>query len=242
MVSSSHGSADAVGPLGVLLLDTCFPRGRGDIGNAASYDVPVLLKTVPGATVDRVVKQGDPALLVPFMTAAKELEAQGACAITTSCGFLAPFQAEVAKALSIPVFLSSLLQIHLAYMMTQRRVGLVTANSERLTPRHLRAAGVPEDLPLAVKGLQTNAAFHDWIFVESGAIDIDAVQQAILEAAETLLNEHPDIGAFVFECHNLAPYAPVVARTTQRPVFDIIAFAHWVYDTMAKREFLATST
>ena len=239
MAPSSSPSASGVGPLGVLILDTRFPRGRGDIGNIESYDFPVLLKTVQGATVDRVVKQGDPTLLAPFMAAAKELEAQGACAITTSCGFLAPFQADVAKAINIPVFLSSLMQIPLAYMMTQRRIGLVTANGETLTPRHFQAAGVSEDIPLSIKGLQTYPAFYEWIFTDRETIDVQAVQRAVLEAAEALISEHPDIGALVFECHNLAPYAPVVAQATQRPVFDIIAFAHWVYSTMAKREFLS---
>lgn len=226
-----------VGPLGILMLDTRFPRGPGDIGNAASYDFPVVLKTVSGATVDRVVKTGDPTLLKPFLEAAQELEAQGVCAITTSCGFLAPFQAEVTDALSIPVFLSSLMQIPLVYMMTRQRVGVITANRDNLTDPYFRAAGVPAELPLAIIGLETQPAFRSWIMEDGDHIDRDAVQQEVLEAAQALFDTHPDIGAFVCECHNLAPYAPVVAREMSRPVFDVISFAHWVYSSMAKREF-----
>ena len=238
MVSPSMPTIAEVGPLGILLLDTRFPRGRGDIGNAESYDFPVLLKTVPGATVDRVVKTSDPTLLSPFITAAKELEALGACAITTSCGFLAPFQAEVTDALNIPVFLSSLMQIPLAYLMTRKRVGVLTANRENLTARHLRAAGVTADLPLSIIGLETKPAFHAWILQDGNRVDTRAVQQEVLDAARHLMAAHPDIGAFVCECHNLAPYAPAVAKSMQRPVFDIISFAHWVYGTIAKRDFL----
>ncbi len=230
---------DEVGPLGILMLDTRFPRGRGDIGNAESYDFPVVLKTVPGATVDRVVKTSDPTLLSPFIQAAKELEAQGVFAITTSCGFLAPFQAEVTQALSIPVFLSALMQIPLAYMMTRQRIGVLTANSENLTEPYFRAAGVPADLPLSIMGLETKPAFHDWILEDRDRIDTQAVQQEVLEAAQALFEAHPDIGAFVCECHNLAPYAPAVAKAMSRPVFDIISFAHWVYSTISKQEFLA---
>ncbi len=75
--------------LGIMQLDTRFPRIPGDIGNAESYDFPVNIKIVSGASVQRVVVEGDPALLTPFLQAAKELEAEGCFAITTSCGFLA---------------------------------------------------------------------------------------------------------------------------------------------------------
>ena len=227
-----------LGPLGILMLDTRFPRGPGDIGNAASYDFPVVFKTVSGATVDRVVKTSDPTLLTPFINAAQELEAQGVCAITTSCGFLAPFQAEITNALKIPVFLSALMQIPLVYMMTRQRVGVLTANRENLADPYFRAAGVPADLPLAIIGLETKPAFHAWILEDSDHIDTQAVQQEVREAAQTLMEAHPDIGAFVCECHNLAPYAPAVAEATKRPVFDVISFAHWVHSSMAKQEFL----
>ena len=229
---------DKVGPLGILMLDTRFPRGPGDIGNTASYDFPVVLKTVSGATIDRVVTTGDPTLLTPFIQAAQELEAQGACAITTSCGFLAPFQAEVTDALSIPVFLSALMQIPLVYMMTRQRVGVITANSENLTDPYFRAAGVPVDVPLAVIGLEAKPAFHAWIFEDGQHLDTQAVQREVVEAAQALCATHPDIGALVCECHNLAPFAPAVAKGMSRPVFDVISFAHWVYSSMSKREFL----
>jgi hypothetical protein len=233
-------SMGEVGPLGILMLDTRFPRGRGDIGNVESYDFPVVLKTVSGATVDRVVKTGDPTLLTPFIEAAKELQAQGVCAITASCGFLAPFQAAVTNALNIPVFLSALMQIPLVYMMTRQRVGVITANRETLTAQYFQAAGVPADLPLSVIGLEAKPAFHAWILEDSDRIDSQAVQREVLDAAQELFETHPDIGAFVCECHNLAPYAPAVARAMARPVFDIISFAHWVYGAMAKREFLTS--
>ncbi len=226
-----------VGPLGVLLLDIRFARGPGDIGNTASYDFPVVLKTVPGATVDRVVKTDDPTLLPPFLEAAKELEAQGVCAITTSCGFLAPFQVEVSEAMRIPVFFSALMQIPLVYMMTRQRIGVITANRENLTAPYFQAAGVPGDLPLAIAGLEAKSAFRAWIFEDGEHVDYQGVQREVLEAAQELMDTHPDIRALVCECHNLAPYAPEVAKVMARPVFDVISFAHWVYSSMAKRIF-----
>ena len=224
--------------LGVMQLDTKFERIPGDIGNAASYDFPVNIKIVTGANVQRVVIDGDPSLITPFLEAAKELEAQGVFAITTSCGFLAPFQNEIAAAVNVPVFLSSLLQIPLAHALTQGRIAIVTANGQTLLERHLRAAGVPESIPLAIKGLQDQPAFYDFIYNEAEKIKPRQIEQEVLGAAQALMADYPDIGAFVFECHNLAPYAPAVAEATGLPVFDIIAFAHWVYSTRAKPAYL----
>lgn len=224
--------------LGVMQLDTKFERIPGDIGNLASYDFPAKVKVVSGASVQRVVLDGDPTLVEPFMAAAKELEAEGACAITTSCGFLAPFQADIAAAVNVPVFLSSLLQIPMAYAMTQKRVGILTANGESLQERHLRAAGVPEHIPLSVRGLQDQPAFYDFIYNEAEKIKPLEIEQEMLAMAQELIDEHPDIGAFVFECHNMAPYAPAVSNKFGLPVFDVISFSHYIYSTIEKRAYL----
>ena len=223
--------------IGIIQLDTRFPRIPGDIGNEKSYDFPVRIKIVDGATIERAEVKGDPTLLVPFTKAAQELEAAGACAITTSCGFLAPFQKEIAQAVKIPVFLSALLQIPLAFMMTQRRVGILTANGEVLKERHLREAGVPEHIPISIIGLHDKPGFAGSILSDAETIDPKLIEAEVVEAAEALLADYPDIGAFVFECHNLAPYAPAMSKAIPLPIFDIISFTHWVYSTIVKRKF-----
>src|SRR6185503_20271095 len=68
--------------LGVLMLQTRFPRVLGDIGNPATFAMPVRHRIVAGASPQRVVRDGDPALLQPFVDAAKELVHEGARAIT----------------------------------------------------------------------------------------------------------------------------------------------------------------
>ena len=104
--------------LGILMLDTSFPRIPGDVGNIRTYNFPVRTKTVAGATVQRVVFEADPSLLDAFIGAARELEAAGVAAITSSCGFLSPLQEGVARAVQVPVFLSSLMQAPLARALT----------------------------------------------------------------------------------------------------------------------------
>ena len=111
-MTSAH--TGAVGFLGVIVLDTHFPRPPGDIGCPDTYaraGIPARLLTVPGASARRVVQEQDPALLVPFIEAARTLCKQGASLVTTSCGFLAAWQAELQAAVPVPVIASSLFLI-----------------------------------------------------------------------------------------------------------------------------------
>jgi len=228
--------------LGILMLDTSFPRIPGDVGNPLSYQYPVLMRTVHGATVQRVVYEADPLLLDQFIEAARDLQAEGVAAITSSCGFLSLFQDKVAKAVSIPVFLSSLQQAPLAYAMTQRRVAIITANSERLTEEVLRCAGIDSKIPLAISGLQDAPAFSNSFLEDGPGLNRESVEQELLARATGLVEQYPDIGVFVFECHNLAPYAKSVQQATGRPVFDIIDFANWIYSSITKHEYAPPSS
>src|SRR4051794_28111584 len=89
--------------IGILMLDTSFPRLPGDIGHAATFDFPVLYQVVEGAAPDRLILERDPRLLSPFVEGARRLERSGVRAITSSCGFLALFQRELAEAVAVPV-------------------------------------------------------------------------------------------------------------------------------------------
>lgn len=223
--------------LGILLLDTAFPRIPGDVGNPHSYPFPVRIRVVPGATVERVVYQADPSLQAGFIAAAQELAEEGVAAITSSCGYLSPIQEAVAQAVAVPVFLSSLAQVPLAYELTRRRVAIITANARRLAPTVLACAGIGSHIPTAIAGLEDAPAFRDPILKDGASLDRDQIERDVVQRSQDLLRSHPDIGAFVFECHNLAPYARAVQQVTGKPVFDIIDYATWVYGTVCKRDF-----
>src|SRR5262249_5611912 len=86
-----HGVA-----IGVLMLETHFERFNGDIGNARTWPFPVQSRIVPSATPDRVTSPSGPRMLDEFKAAADELIAGGVDGITTTCGFLALYQNELA--------------------------------------------------------------------------------------------------------------------------------------------------
>jgi len=136
-------------PLGILMLEARFPRIPGDMGNGSTWPFPVLFRVVRGASPERVVLNGATGLLQDFVAAATDLVDLGAEAITTNCGFLSLFQAELAAHVRVPVATSALIQVPWvqATLPPGRRVGVVTVSAGSLTPRHLAAAGVPPDTP-----------------------------------------------------------------------------------------------
>ena len=97
MMTKAQGGKTIYGAsVGVLMLETRFPRILGDVGNAATWPFPVLYKIVPGATPDQVVRQQAEGLKQAFIEAAQGLVAAGVDGITTNCGFLSLFQDELA--------------------------------------------------------------------------------------------------------------------------------------------------
>ena len=82
--------------VGVLMLDTRFPRIPGEMGNATTFPFPVRYHRVAGANPDLVVRRGAAGMLDAFVDGARALEREGVAAITTNCGFLVTFQRALA--------------------------------------------------------------------------------------------------------------------------------------------------
>ena len=95
------------------MLDTRFPRIEGDIGNPASFDFPVIFRTMKGiGPADAVAAHPDrPRMLAALGANAEALAAQGAVGLSTSCGFLALYQKELEALSPVPVATSALLLI-----------------------------------------------------------------------------------------------------------------------------------
>jgi hypothetical protein len=196
------------------MLDTRFPRVVGDIGNPATFDFPVLYRTVRGASPQRVVRERDPALLQPFIDAGLALVDEGAGAITTSCGFLALFQRELQAALPVPVWTSSLLQL-----AGLDDAAVVTADAAALSPDHLRAAGAAADTP--IEGLAPGCAFQRTLLNDDATLDVDDARAQTVAAALRLTARHRRLSTIVLECTNMPPYADAVRAATGRTVLDI---------------------
>lgn len=215
-------------PIGILMLDTVFPRIPGDVGNGFTFDFPVRYLKVEGANPKRVVREADPTLLEPFLKAARQLEAEGCQAITTSCGFLVMFQQELAAAVSVPVLSSSLLQVPFLQRLLgpQKKVGILTARACNLTDKHFAGAGI-EKGSAPVVGLEDSPAFSHAFSENQPSLDVPAAEAEMVEAAEKLIRENPQVAAIVFECTNMPPYAAAVQAATGLPVYDITTLVRY---------------
>lgn len=203
--------------LGILMLDTRFPRPPGDVGHAASWRMPVRYRSVPGASPQRVVRQRDPTLLQPFVEAARALEAEGAAAITTGCGFLIQFQPALQAAVGVPLWTSSLLALP-----TLRRPGVITVD----------AASLRLDDATPVEGLAPGCALQRCLLEDLPELDAASAEADTVAAAQRLLQRHPGVENLVLECTNLPPYADAVLRATGRPVHHLMTFVHERWDTL----------
>lgn len=220
--------------IGVLMLQSRFPRIPGDTGNASSFNYPVRLRVVEKADYKRLVLERDPTLLQPFLEATRELEAEGVKAITTNCGYLALFQKELAAAVNVPVFTSSLMLVPMVSSMLgpDQKVGIMTVNAAALGEPHFNGVGwTSEDYPVVVVGMENEPLFTK-VFAENRLeFDVDQMETDMVNVARRLVAEHLDVGAIVFECTNMPPYAHAVQKAVGLPIFHIFSLIDMVYQS-----------
>ncbi len=224
--------------IGILMLESKFPRIPGDMGNATTWNFPILYKVVKNASPDAVVRKGDRNLLELFITAAKELEKEGVRAITTNCGFLAMFHNEMASAVNVPVFTSSLMQVPLVYAMLKptQKVAIITINSKALSQKHLGAVGV-DKVPHVILGTEDEEEFTRAILDNEMELDVEKSKADLVKVAARLISDNPDVGAIVLECTNMMPYAAAIQEKVGLPVFDIYTLVQMVHLAAVRKEF-----
>ena len=164
------------------------------------------------------------------MAAARQLAAEGVRAITSNCGFFGLWQRAVADAVSVPVFMSSLLLVPFIRSLigSDRTVGVVVANSAGVTDELLAAVGIDGTDAPAFAGLESFPHFASVVLQESGKLDTDAMCDEVTRACSELLIDHPEVGALLLECSDLPVYAHAVREATGVPVFDWVALIDFV--------------
>jgi hypothetical protein len=221
------GGGSQGGFVGVLMLDTKFPRPLGDIGHPDSLGVPVRHAVVEGAWPSKVVANAAnlraSGLAGIFGARARELEREGAVAITTSCGFLVLLQRELQQAASVPVVTSSLLHLP-GLLAREQRVGVLTISAVHLGTEHLVAAGVePARLrDVVVQGVDPSGEFAQAILGNRATMDLAQAQTDVVSAALELKARAPDLGSVVLECTNMPPYARAVRATTGWRLYSLL--------------------
>jgi len=222
--------------IGVLNLDVEPERVKpqedtpGFLRSDETFDFCVKREIVRGATIEKVM-EGNPELIPNFIEAARKLEARGVKAIAGDCGFTATYQQDIARAVSIPVITSSLIIVPLVYRMLaeNKRVGIITANSEKLAERHFNAVGwSSKDIPVSIKGMN-EIKRESWQPLEEHPRRDSKYEKDLVNLAEELIQESPDVGAIVAECTLIPPYSYAIQKATGLPVFDITSAIRMVH-------------
>lgn len=217
----------APGFLGIVMLDTQFPRPLGDIGHPETFKVPAHREIVRGIWPDKVVQSAASlrqARIVPaFEGVVRSLAQRGALSITTSCGFLVLLQKELQAAVRVPVVTSSLLQLP-ALLKQQQRVGVLTISAAYLGKEHLRSAGVPADrlADVVVQGVDPKSEFSSRILGNQLQMDLAQAQRDVVNAALALKVRAPEVTTMVLECTNMPPYLAAIQAATGCKVLSLM--------------------
>jgi hypothetical protein len=233
-------SAEVYGySVGILLADGTGPLVPGDVANATSYRYPVLYKRVAAATAKRLAT-GDPELEPAVVAAAQALAAEGVKGISSNCSFFANYQDAVTKAVRVPVFLSSLMQLPFiaACLGRKRAIGVITDDAAALGNRLPTLSGVPAEYQLVVRGLEGEPAFRGSHLEGGQAVDTNLLEAALVRTALALVRDHPTLGAVLLEGAALPPYARAVRAASGLPVFDFLTMIDF-YQQCAHREHYA---
>ena len=196
--------------IGIIALETRFPRIPGDIGNATTWDFPVVYRVVKGASPVGIVGGAETKLLESFIKAARDLEKIGVKAITTTCGFLASIQEELSNSVSVPVLTSSLMQIPLIYRMLRKeqKVGIITIDSGSLTKRHLASVGA-DSVPTIIVGTEGEKEITRALVGNEVSMSVKKAEADLVAVAKRLVSrQHAEVGAIVLECANMPPSMP----------------------------------
>jgi len=225
-------------PIGIVTLNEDIPCPPGTPGNPTTFSHPVIYEVVKGADIDSLIGLNNPDSEAAFLAAGQVLADKGVSAIAGNCGLMIVHQAAMARALPVPVMMSSLLQLPLiaAMLGPRRRVGIMASSARNLKPEHLLMATGGADIPVALASMDGQPHFRAGM--ADGELDFDKAEAEVVAVAQGLVAGNPDVGAILFECVDLPPYAHAVQEAVGLPVYDITTLVEHAVSAVARRRFV----
>ena len=207
-----------MGRVSILQLDTNFLRIPGDIGCEKTFIEEPQYLIVEGVTANKIVtSQPENIDISPFLEAAKSATGD---ILTTSCGFLAPFQKELQENLNIPVVVSSIGQLNaINNIYSPEQVIILTIDANKLCKKHL-----PRKFwkySECIYGFRNSSYLHKVIFDDMTMFDKGKVAEELLVAFKEACTESTK--ALLLECTNMPPYKPHLKKHRAVKIFDILS-------------------
>lgn len=226
--NSAEGTENKAGfTVGVLMLNTRFPRLYGDIGNPGSLDCDMIIRRVEAASVANIVSDQAPEQNIQeiLLQAGDELQQQ-ADLLVTSCGFLSTMQTQLSERYSVPVIASSLVLLpFIRSVYGSAWLGVLTFDSRKLNATHFNGWF---DERIVIGGIENGQELYRVIRQDETELDVEQAEMDVLQAIDALLNRQPEISVLILECTNLSPYKQAIRRHTGLPVYDLMSAIDWV--------------
>ncbi|GAA2180338.1 hypothetical protein GCM10009785_10740 [Brooklawnia cerclae] len=224
-IDNMPGSAELFGgarTLGVLDLDWIARVWVGPDDTPVPAGA-VTERAIAPLTSFSALQRGDQWAREAVADAADELGDRGVDLVSGSCGFLAQFQQEIAEHSGVPTLSSALLVLPLVRRIVppDREIAVLTACSSDIDERMLAPVGAWGLPGIVVKGLEDKEHFHSVIHNLQTVMDQNRIRAELHAAVRELLDDHPAVGALVFECTCFPAHAQYIRETFSLPVFDL---------------------
>lgn len=225
-------------PLGIIVLEERIPCPPGTPGNPTTFAFPVCYEVARGVST-AALREAPPAGLESFVAAGQRLVERGAWAVAGNCGLMIVHQEALARALPVPVLLSSLLQVPLIARMwgPEAAIGVVVSGANSLNAEHLRLARAGSDARIVLASMQGRPYFTAAVSEQRGELDFEGVTAEAVEVAQALVREQPQVKALLFECVDLPPYAHAVQDAVGLPVFDMTTLIGHFHSALVRNPF-----
>jgi hypothetical protein len=226
-------------PIGIIVLEERIPCPPGTPGNPTTFPFPVCYEVVRGVSAT-ALRATPPDGLESFIAAGHRLVERGAWAVAGNCGLMIVHQEAMARALPVPVLLSSLLQVPLIACMLgpDSAIGIVASAANSLAREHLHLARGGTEARIVLASMQDRPHFTAAVCEERGELDFQGVTAEVVEVARNLVCEHPEVKALLFECVDLPPYAHAVQEAVGLPVYDITTLIGHFHAALVRKPFI----
>ena len=248
IVSRKNHSCYGMG-LGIMILDDVYPGLPGDVRNASAWPYPIQYEILENIDIKALCYANNIELesyLDTIIKAAKKLENIGCRAVAAECGFFSFFQKKVATALSIPTFMSSLLQVPWAQQLIgpEKKVAIITSDAQ-LTDEHLTAVGISLDSNFEVVDLDKRIESQEFNKLWEGSygrpqnpsLRYSVAEKQIVEAIAAYVDETPDVGSLVLECTGYPPFARAIQHSVDLPIYSWGTLLDYAWSVVVLRDY-----
>lgn len=231
--------------LGLMILDEVYPAFPGDPRNPSAYPYPIQYSVVKNVDCDMLIRKEDKApCRKPILEAARELEKMGCRAILGECGYFSYFQKEVREKVSVPVFMSSLIQFSWIRqsISSQKSIGIICAEKKYLKEDHLKAVDIDLNANFVIAGARDEyvcTQFERLWNHELGPSEgyYETTEKELVEIAMDFVGKNPTIGALLLECTSMTPFARAMQRAVDLPVYSWGTLLDYAYSVSVARDY-----